>query len=253
MQSYTPVQNRFWSDGWVRQLNALDRYLFLYLLTNGRAELTGIYELPLDLMASESGIDEKDLRLSMLLRLEPKVYYKEGWVILRNYPNHRVSDSPKLLAGIRNDFLALPKHIQEIAKSVGYPIDTLSIPHRVSANRIEENRIDNTVANAKGLTIQKDTSDTDKPIRSSGGKKTTPAMEAVFEVFTDNPARKNWRLREIERESAKTLSETYSIEQLSRLYKLVMKHRKDPYCPQIDRPSQMLEKIPSMDRYLQTI
>jgi len=125
----------------VRELNALDRYLFLYLLTNGRALLTGIYELPLDLMASESGIDAKDLRLSMLQRLEPKVYYKEGWVIIKNYPNHRVSDSPKLITGINKSFNELPKKIQEIATLYGYPIHTIPIPNSVSRNRIEENRI----------------------------------------------------------------------------------------------------------------
>ncbi len=144
--TYTPVHNRFWSDGWVRGLNALDRYLFLYLLTNGRAGLTGIYELPLDLMASESGIDEKDLRNSMLNRLEPKIYYKEGWVIIVNYPNHRVSNSPKLLAGIAKSYGEVPKKIQELAVAYGYPIHTISIPIPTSRNRIEENRKEKEIA-----------------------------------------------------------------------------------------------------------
>lgn len=139
--SYTPIQNRFWSDNWVRGLNALDRYLFLYLLTNGRAVLTGIYELPLDMMASESGIDEKDLTNSMLQRLEPKVFYKNGWVIIKNYPNHRVSNSPKLITGIIKSFEALPPNIQELAISYGYPIDTLyiHIDNRIDKNRIDKN------------------------------------------------------------------------------------------------------------------
>lgn len=137
--SYTPVQNRFWSDGWVRQLNALDRYLFLYLLTNGRGGRTGIYELPLDLMASESGVDEKDLRLSMLQRLEPKIYYKEGWVIVVNYLTHQLGGGSKYEAGVRTAFGELPKKIQEIAKDCGYPIDTLSIGYPQFPNRIEQN------------------------------------------------------------------------------------------------------------------
>lgn len=140
--SYTPVQNRIWSDGWFRQLNALDRYLFLFILTNGRAGRTGIYELPLDLMASESGIDEKDLRLSMLQRLEPKVFYKEGWVIMVNYTKYLIGDGPKFWTGVRNSFLELPPKIQELAKDCGYPIHTLSIPYNGFSNRIEENRID---------------------------------------------------------------------------------------------------------------
>lgn len=151
--NYTPIHNRFWSDGWVRQLNALDRYLFLYLLTNGRAQCTGIYELPLDMMATECGIDEKDLRLSMLQRLEPKVYYKEGWVIIMNFIKHRVSDSPALIKGILNEFEELPPHIKEIALQKGYPLHTLPRPSR---SRVEQSRVDTTAKAEKNYTIEED-------------------------------------------------------------------------------------------------
>lgn len=147
---YTPVHNRFWADGWVRQLNALDRYLFLYLLTNGRAKLTGVYELPIDLMASESGIDEKDLRISMLQRLEPKIYYKEGWVIIINYQGHSVNSSPDYRKGVGRSFYEIPTKIREIALSYGYvtthPLHTLPPPTR--DNRIEEKRREENIADA---------------------------------------------------------------------------------------------------------
>lgn len=150
--SYTPVQNRFWSDGWVRKLNALDRYLFLYLLTNGRAHLTGIYELPLDLMASESGIDEKDLKMTMLLRLEPKVYYKEGWVIILNFTKHHTSTSKDFWKGVRNEFDQIPKKIQEIAISYGYPPQTLPRPSHI-IDKIQYNK----------YTVEKDISTENEP------------------------------------------------------------------------------------------
>lgn len=142
--TYTPVHNRFWSDGWVRSLNALDRYLFLYLLTNGRARMNGIYELPLDLMASESGIDEKDLRMSMLPRLEPKIYYREGWVIIVNYLNHHLNGGPKYDIGVKKDFDLLPKKIQELARSYGYSIDTLSKGISVSRSIVKNSKEENT-------------------------------------------------------------------------------------------------------------
>lgn len=125
---YTPIQSKFWSDGWVRQLNALDRYLFLYLLTNQHNDLSGVYELPIDLMAHESGIDQKDLQMSMLRRLEPKVYYREGWVIVVNQPKHQRSGSPTLDKGIANSFAKVPPKIRELAISYGYPIHTLPKP-----------------------------------------------------------------------------------------------------------------------------
>ncbi len=135
---YTPVHNRFWSDGWVRGLNALDRYLFLYLLTNGRAKLTGIYELPLDLMASESGIDQRDLQV-MLVRLEPKIYYREGWVILTNYLKHHIGGGHKFGQGVKAQFNEIPSKIRDLAKGYGYPIDTLYMEYPHFPNRREEN------------------------------------------------------------------------------------------------------------------
>lgn len=150
--NYTPIHNRFWSDGWIRQLNALDRYLFIYLLTNGRSQCTGIYELPLDMMATECGIDEKDLRMSMLQRLEPKIYYKEGWVIVMNFIKHRVSDSPALIKGIRNEFEELPQHIKEIAIKNGYPLHTLPTP---SPSRVEKSREDKYTAIADSSNKEK--------------------------------------------------------------------------------------------------
>lgn len=145
---YTPIHSRFWSDGWVRELNALDRYLFLYLLTNGRAKLTGIYELPLDLMASESGIDAKDLRLSMLQRLEPKIYYKEGWVIIINYPKHRIGGGHKYNQGVKANYEELPEKIRALSKSFGYPIDTLSIEYQRFPTILDKNKQYTGVANA---------------------------------------------------------------------------------------------------------
>ena len=239
IDSYTPVHNRFWSDGWVRQLNALDRYFFLYLLTNGRGGRTGIYELPLDLMAAESGIDEKDLRHSMLIRLEPKVFYKEGWVILTNYPRHLIGDGPKFWAGVRASFEELPPKIQEIAKDCRYPIDTLSIGYSRFSNRIDKNRID-----MDDFVIKNE---------NEKHKKVTPEMQEVFDIFTDRPARFVWKTRVHEREAAKVLHESYGIEELKKRYSVVRKYRTDPLCPQIDSPSDFLEKMPKMEKFLKTI
>src|SRR6185369_4096429 len=66
------VNTKFWSDKWVRQkLNPLDRYLFLYFLTNEHTNICGMYELPIETMAFESGLDKEDLMRSFLPRLKP--------------------------------------------------------------------------------------------------------------------------------------------------------------------------------------
>lgn len=125
------VNTRFWEDGWVRKLNPLDRYLFLYLLTNSHTNIAGIYELPIETIAYESGIDERDIQQTMFPRLEPKLYYKDGWVILTNFPKYQRTNSDKVMAGIRIALDATPKSVKEYAKEKGYGsgIDMIWIPY----------------------------------------------------------------------------------------------------------------------------
>lgn len=121
------ISTRFWNDGWVRKLNPLDRYLFLYLLTNEHTNIAGVYELPLSTMAYECGIDERDLEKTMLERMQPKAYYASGWVILTNFVKHQHLDSLTVLKGVNKALLLAPKEVIQYAKKIGYGygMDTL--------------------------------------------------------------------------------------------------------------------------------
>jgi len=131
------VQDRFWSDGWVRKLNPLDRYLFLYLLTNEHTNWAGIYELDLSMMAFESGLDERDLERSFLPRLLPKIIYVQGWVYVPNWVKHHTSESgtlsPQQKEGVRKAMEKVPEKIRLIIKEIEekgipytYPMHTVS-------------------------------------------------------------------------------------------------------------------------------
>lgn len=112
------VNTRFWSDGFVvDHLNALDRYLFLYLLTNERTNLIGIYELSLRTAAFETGIEKEDLA-KMLVRLSPKVEYFDGWVYIRQFTSHQQSN-PSVDKGIMREFFALPEYVINRVKELG--------------------------------------------------------------------------------------------------------------------------------------
>lgn len=112
------VDTRFWHDGWVRKLNALDRYLFLYLLTNDKCSFCGIYELPIDIMAMETGIEKEELTKTMLPRLEPKVRYYDSWVYLYNFRKHHVNDSPNNIKGYNAALAEVPEEILSIFKGL---------------------------------------------------------------------------------------------------------------------------------------
>ena len=122
------INTRFWSDGFIREkLNPLDRYLYLYFLTNEKTNISGIYELPKSIISWETGIEEKTLS-DMLVRLKGRVEYVDGWVILVKAPKYQRTSSESVVAGIQRCLNEAPKHIVDYAFSIGYGDDTPIIP-----------------------------------------------------------------------------------------------------------------------------
>jgi hypothetical protein len=102
---------KFWSDSWiVDELNPLDRYLFMYLMTNEKTNIAGVYELPLRTMANELGLDKEEVT-RMIKRLEPKVYYRDGWVVLVNAIKHQNYRNSKISEAIRRELCAAPSQL----------------------------------------------------------------------------------------------------------------------------------------------
>lgn len=119
------VNTRFWADSWVRKLNALDRYLFLYFLTNEHTNICGIYELPIGTIAYETGLDERDLLKTMIPRLKPKMYYVDEWVYLVNFPKHQ-AENESVRKGIINAQNEVPIKIKEKISLILEKMDSLS-------------------------------------------------------------------------------------------------------------------------------
>ena len=133
------ISTRFWHDSWVRGLNALDRYLFLYFMTNDKCSFCGIYELPIEVIAFETGIDEHDLQKSMIPRLEPKVYYHQGWVCLPNFKKHHVSEKSKnSKTGYDSALEEVPKYVLDYFQRISLmeisPFKPLISPSDTSAS-----------------------------------------------------------------------------------------------------------------------
>jgi len=94
-----------------------------------------------------------------------------------------------------------------------------------------------------------------KPAKKKEQGKATDDMQAVFELF-NNPAKVTWRMREIERVSAQALFDTYGLEtikkRVDRIEKLKITNSEDPFLPQVDTPSELLDKMPKVERYIKT-
>jgi hypothetical protein len=88
------IDTKIFSDNWFTGLDPLERYLFLYFLINEHTTLCGIYELPLRIMAFESGLD-MDMLAKIIGRFteDKKVFYKDGWLFVVNYEKYQVMNT----------------------------------------------------------------------------------------------------------------------------------------------------------------
>ena len=144
-----------------------------------------------------------------------------------------------------------------IKKNKAYSLDSSKGKPVQSENRletvfrIEENRIEETTAPQSGEGVYTITSDLEEEKKPKRKKKVTPEIEAVFKLFK-NPAATTWRLREVERVAAQTLHDTYGLEVLQRRITRIEKEKAngDPYFPEVNTPSQLLDKMPNIERYL---
>lgn len=235
------VQDRFWSDGWVRKLNPLDRYLFLYLLTNEHTNWCGIYELDLGMMAFESGLDREELQRSMLPRLSPKALYVDGWVYIPNWLRHHLTESgslsPTQQKGIDAAWKTVPERIRLKLKGLesegipyAYPIGGVSPSSSAFSSSLpkgssEELLVVSTKENGEEREprVKKDTS-----------------YYKVFELWGKYPL--NWRENRTEIAAAKNILLEHSIEDAKEALAFYSAHKKHEKCPQILKPSDLDRK-----------
>lgn len=109
MAEYRQIHTHIWKDGWFLELAADEKLFFIYLFSNERASVAGIYTLPLKVMAFESGLDA--VRIQEVLRqfgAAGKVHYADGVVWVVNLRRYNETASPKVRLRIEKDLEAIP-------------------------------------------------------------------------------------------------------------------------------------------------
>jgi hypothetical protein len=108
------INTIFWRDEYVSRLDPSEKLLFLYLLTNPDTSICGIYQLPIKIIAVDTGFD-KEMVEKILARFErdDKVFYRDGWVIIKNFIKHQ-NINPSVTAGIERELKAVPADIRTL-------------------------------------------------------------------------------------------------------------------------------------------
>ena len=107
------IKTDFWSDSFIETLNPVEKLLFLYLFTNDRVDLCGIYEISLRKISFETGINEESL-VKILTKFSEKwkIYYIDWYIYVSNFIKH-LQINPSVLLWIERSKNLIPKPILE--------------------------------------------------------------------------------------------------------------------------------------------
>ena len=138
--NYRIIHTRFWSDNFIVELDPLDRYVFLYILTNEHTNIAGIYELPMRLMEIETGLEKETLKL-ILARLKERIEYQEGWIWIKNFGKYQNFGSDDIKRAVIKIIAKIPDKITGCMGGVGRVLGGWYIEEkRIEEYRIEKNR-----------------------------------------------------------------------------------------------------------------
>jgi hypothetical protein len=110
---YRQIATSFWEDGYTLKLSALEKLFFIYLFTNPKVNMVGIYELPDLLILPILGCTLDDLsKLKTKFEDDRKFFFYDGWIYINNYVKYnRYSSAPNVVNSFIEDFNKIPQSI----------------------------------------------------------------------------------------------------------------------------------------------
>jgi len=106
MAKYRQVHITFWQDPFIEELQPLEKYFYLYLMTNSKTTQCGCYEISMKLIKYETGLSEEQLfEYIKLFEEHNKIAYDKSNMefLVLNWLKHNSFKSPKVLTCIENE------------------------------------------------------------------------------------------------------------------------------------------------------
>lgn len=112
MSKLRSINTVVWSDTWFETLNPSAKLLFIYLFTNEKTNMLGVYEISLRKVSFETGIPIEDVDKYLKdFELSFKIKYHNNMVLLLNFLKHQNYNFNMMKSAIRI-YNKLPKELK---------------------------------------------------------------------------------------------------------------------------------------------
>ena len=225
------VNTRFWIDDYTSNLDPTEKLLFLYFLTNTATEICGVYEIPLKVVAVETGID-KEMVEKILKRFEndKKMFYIDGWVWITNFTKHQIKN-PSVEQGIERCFKEVPKEINVKVSQLLQSGDSLG------TDSPQPGLLNLTKLNLTKLNLSEAT-----PLGVAGKD-----ISEIINLFKPiNPSYKKFFSNKTQRGAVERMLKEHGEERIKNLLEKMPQYNIQKYMPVITTPLQLEDKMASL-------
>lgn len=113
MSKLRSLSTAFWSDPFIEELSPSEKLLFIYLITNEKTNMLGIYESSVKKISFETGIPSNTISEALKkFEAAKKVKYTNNFVILVNFMKHQ-NFNPNMMKSAIDVYNSLPNELKD--------------------------------------------------------------------------------------------------------------------------------------------
>lgn len=258
------VKDEIWDDEWFYDLDPSEKLVWLFLLTNQRNNIAGVYQLNRRWGANSVGLD-RDVFETIITRFEKdkKIKNHEEWVCLQNFHKHQ-SHNPKVETGVLRILESLPTEIAYIL-----PIDSLCIAYPTLLNSTLLNSLGGKKPQEDSLKDKnKDMGNFDRTaddyeegvVDLDGDGSLTPTEKpkkikrnykevygVFFRILGKTPA--NWLVNATQQKCADNLFTERGLEQIEKALVFYVENKDQEFCPDVSTPYDLDSKWSKLHKF----
>ncbi len=114
------VNTKFWSDAFIEELGPKEKLLFLYLLTNEKTNMLGVYEISIKRIAYETGLTKEEIKKPFeAFESLSKAFYFDNIVFLPNWIKNQ-SMNTNMMKSAKTEYASFSNDLKNRLKANGF-------------------------------------------------------------------------------------------------------------------------------------
>lgn len=115
MSKQRVIKDEIWDDDWFYDLTTEAKLVWIFLLTNKRMEISGIFKMNLRWGADQVCMDIKEFeKLLETFAEDGKILWEKGWIGIKNFHKHLAYRNPNIVKGLERLYADRPSDLKAL-------------------------------------------------------------------------------------------------------------------------------------------